>query len=340
MLQLSPINRLRIKRFKKNKRGVYSLYFFFFITLISLFSELIANDKPLMVNYANEWYFPFIKPVNESAFGEPFDSPANFNDPLISEKIESNGFIVWPPIRFSFNTINYTSNKPFPSAPDSTNWLGTDNQGRDVLSLLLYGFRISLLFGIALTLISSLIGIVVGALQGYYGGWIDIFSQRFMEIWSGIPSLFLIILLASVVDPSFTWLLIITVLFGWMGLVDLIRAEFLKVRQFDFVRAARALGVSNIRIMRKHILPNAMVSALTFLPFILTGSITTLTSLDFLGFGLPSSYPSLGNLLLQGKNSLDAPWLGITSFLFLGSILTSLVFVGEAIRDAFNVNLS
>lgn len=339
MLTLNPINQLRLTRFRSNKRGLYALYVFLLITLLALFAELIANDKPIAVKYDGQWFFPILTVPSEKIFTQEFDSPTDFHDPYIKNLIEDNGFILWTPIKFSYKTINYESQFPFPAPPNGQNWLGTDQEGRDVIAILLYGFRISLIFGVALTLISSAIGIFVGAIQGYYGGWIDLSGQRLIEVWSSIPTLFLIILLASVVEPNFWWLLAITVLFGWMELVGLVRAEFLRMRNFDFVRSAKALGVSNFVIMIRHILPNALVSTLTFMPFILTGSITTLTSLDFLGFGLPASYPSLGELLLQGKNNLQSPWLGLTSFIFLGVVLTTLVFIGEAIRDAFNVDL-
>ncbi|SES85161.1 ABC transporter permease [Thorsellia anophelis] len=339
MLHLNPINQLRLHKFKQNKRGVFAFYIFFLIMILAIFAELIANDKPIFVKFDGKWYFPIVNMPSEKIFTNQFDSPTNFHDPYITNIIENNGFIIWTPIKFSYNTINYASQFPFPAPPNKQNWLGTDQEGRDVIAILLYGFRISLIFGVALTLLSSSIGIIVGALQGYYGGWVDLSGQRFIEVWSSIPTLFLIILLASVVEPNFWWLLSITVLFGWMELVGLVRAEFLRMRNFDFVRSAKALGVSNFIIMKRHIMPNALVSTLTFMPFILTGSITTLTSLDFLGFGLPASYPSLGELLLQGKNNLQSPWLGLTSFIFLSIVLTTLVFIGEAIRDAFNVDL-
>lgn len=338
MIKLNQINQLRLQKFKHNKRGLYAVYLIVLMTLLSFLAEFIANDKPLFVKYNDNWYFPIFSMPSETVFASPFDSPTDFKDPEIKSHIESNGFIVWAPIKFSYQSINYDSKYPFPAPPNRQNWLGTDQEGRDVIAIILYGFRISLLFGVALTVISSVIGIFVGAIQGYYGGWIDLSGQRFIEVWSGIPTLFLIILLASIVEPNFWWLLLITVIFGWMDLVGLVRAEFLRIKNFDFVRAAKALGVSNFTIMRRHILPNALISTLTFMPFILIGSITTLTSLDFLGFGLPDSYPSLGALLLQGKNNLDAPWLGLTSFVFLATVLSSLVFIGEAIRDAFDVN--
>ncbi len=272
----------------------------------------------------------------ETVFGGDFETEANYQDKYIKKLIENDGWILWPLIPFSYNTINYALESPAPSPPTKDNWLGTDDQARDVVARLIYGFRISVLFGLALTFFGSIIGILVGAVQGYFGGWIDLLGQRLIEVWSGLPILYLLIILASIVEPNFWWLLGLMLLFSWMGLVGVVRAEFLRARNFDFVRAARALGLSDSKIMLRHVLPNAMVSTLTFLPFILTGSVTVLTSLDFLGFGLPPGSPSLGELLNQGKNNLQAPWLGFTSFLLLSIMLSLLVFIGEAVRDAFD----
>ena len=272
----------------------------------------------------------------ETVFGGDFETEANYQDKYIKKLIENDGWILWPLIPFSYNTINYALESPAPSPPTKDNWLGTDDQARDVVARLIYGFRISVLFGLALTFFGSIIGILVGAVQGYFGGWVDLLGQRLIEVWSGLPILYLLIILASIVEPNFWWLLGLMLLFSWMGLVGVVRAEFLRARNFDFVRAARALGLSDSKIMLRHVLPNAMVSTLTFLPFILTGSVTVLTSLDFLGFGLPPGSPSLGELLNQGKNNLQAPWLGFTSFLLLSIMLSLLVFIGEAVRDAFD----
>ncbi|MEH0834992.1 microcin C ABC transporter permease [Pectobacterium cacticida] len=336
MSRLSPINQARWARFKSNRRGYWSLWIFMALFILSLLSELIANDKPLLVKYDGKFYTPVLVDYSEKVFGGPLDTPADFRDPYIAERIDDNGWAIWPLIRYSYDTINYATTVSFPSPPSWQNWLGTDSQGKDVAAQVLYGFRISLLFGLALTILSSVIGIVVGATQGYYGGRLDLWGQRFIEVWSGMPTLFLIILLSSVIQPDFWWLLAITVLFGWMSLVGVVRAEFLRTRNFDYIRAAQAMGVSDRAIMFRCMLPNAMVATLTYLPFILCGSITTLTSLDFLGFGLPMGSPSLGALLLEGKNNLQAPWLGITVFIVLSVMLSLLIFLGEAVRDAFD----
>lgn len=335
-LRLTPLGVRRIENFKANRRGYWSLVVFLCLFGISLFAELVANDKPLVVRYQGEWYFPVFVAYPETTFGGDFPTEPDYRDPYIRELIEAEGWMLWPPIPYSYDTIIYDLPGPAPSPPTWQNWLGTDDQARDVLARVIYGFRISVLFGLALTIASSAIGIAAGAVQGYFGGWTDLLFQRFIEIWSGLPVLYLLIILASMFTPSFWLLLGIMLLFSWMSLVGVVRAEFLKVRNFEFVRAAQALGVSNIVVMFRHILPNAMVSALTFLPFLLNGSITTLTSLDFLGFGLPPGSPSLGELLAQGKNNLQAPWLGITGFVVLATMLSLLVFIGEAVRDAFD----
>lgn len=336
MSRLSPINQARWLKFKRNRRGYWSLWIFAVLFVVSMGAELIANNKPLLVSYQGNYYAPFLKNYPETTFGGEFQTEADYKDPYVLELINKNGWAVWPPIRFSYNTINYQSESPFPASPSLSNLLGTDDRGLDVLANVLYGFRISILFGLSLTIISSIIGIAVGATQGYYGGKIDLVGQRLIEVWSGMPTLFLIILLSSVIQPNFWWLLGITVLFGWMSLVSIVRAEFLRTRNFDYVRAARAMGVKDRTIMLRHILPNAMVATLTYLPFILCASIVTLTSLDFLGFGLPLGSPSLGGLLLQGKNNLQAPWLGISGFIVLALLLSLLIFIGEAVRDAFD----
>lgn len=336
MSRVSPINLARWARFRANRRGYWSLWIFLVLFTLSLFAELLANDKPLLVRYDNRFYAPLLVNYPETTFGGQFATTTDFRDPYVAARIAQHGWSIWPPIRYRYDTINYATTQSFPSPPSAQNWLGTDSQGKDVVAQVLYGFRISLLFGLSLTLLSSLIGIVVGATQGYYGGRLDLWGQRFIEVWSGMPTLFLIILLSSVIQPDFWWLLGITILFGWMSLVGVVRAEFLRTRNFDYIRAAQAMGVSDRAIMMRSMLPNAMVATLTFLPFILCGSITTLTSLDFLGFGLPVGSPSLGALLLEGKNNLQAPWLGITVFLVLATLLSLLIFIGEAVRDAFD----
>lgn len=335
-MALSPINQRRWDAFRAHRRGWWSLWLFSALFLLTLFAELIANDRPLLVAYDGGLYVPVLVEYPETAFGGEFETATDYRDGYVQQLIEDNGWILWPPIRFSYDTINYNLEVPAPAPPSADNWLGTDDQGRDVLARVIYGFRISVLFGLALTIASSVIGVAVGALQGYYGGRIDLYGQRFLEIWSGLPVLFLLIILSSFVQPNFWWLLGIMLLFSWTALVDVVRAEFLRGRNLEYVRAARALGVPDRTIMFRHILPNAMVSTFTFAPFILTGSITTLTALDFLGFGLPPGAPSLGELTAQAKNNLQAPWLGITAFVVLSLMLTLLVFVGEALRDAFD----
>ncbi|NEG61842.1 ABC transporter permease subunit [Pantoea agglomerans] len=335
-MTLSPLNQQRWQRFRHNRRGYWSLWIFLIIFLLSMGAELIANDKPLLVHYQQRWTVPLLFDYSETDYGGALATAADYQDPWLRQRIEQSGWAIWAPIRFSDNTINFATGVPFPSPPSAQNWLGTDANGGDVMARLLYGTRISLLFGLMLTLFSSIIGIVVGAVQGYFGGRIDLIGQRLIEVWSGMPALFLLILLSSVIQPGFWWLLLVTVAFGWMSLVSVVRAEFLRTRNFDYIRAAQALGVSDGRIMLRHMLPNAMVATLTFLPFILCGSITTLTSLDFLGFGLPLGSPSLGELLLQGKNNLQAPWLGLAGFFTLAILLSLLIFIGEAVRDAFD----
>lgn len=332
----NPVTQRQWNAFRENKRGYWSLWLFSVLFILSLFAELIANDKPLVMRYQGELYFPVAVSYPETTFGGVFETEANYRDPFVRELIESDGWMLWPLIPYSYNTINYDLDVPAPAPPSGDNWLGTDDQGRDVLARIIYGFRLSVLFGLILTIASSIIGILVGAIQGYYGGWIDLAGQRFLEVWSSMPILFLIIILTSFVTPNFWWLLGIMLLFSWMSLVDLVRAEFLRCRNFDYVRAARALGVSSPVIMFRHMLPNAMVATLTFMPFILNSGIVTLTSLDFLGFGLPPGSPSLGELLGQGKANLQAPWLGISAFASLSILLTLLIFIGEAVRDAFD----
>ena len=336
MLLKNPVTRRQWQAFRDNRRGYWSLWIFAGLLLICMTAEIIANDKPILLAYKGELYAPVLFTYPETAFGGMFETEANYRDPYVRELIEADGWMLWPLIRFSYNTINYDLTTPSPAPPSAENWLGTDDQGRDVLARIIYGLRISLLFGLLLTFASSIVGVIVGAIQGYYGGWVDLAGQRFLEIWSSMPTLYLLIILSSFVKPGFWWLLAIMLLFSWMALVDLVRAEFLRGRNLDYVRAARALGVSDRMIMFRHILPNAMVATLTFMPFILNGSIVTLTSLDFIGFGLPPGSPSMGELLGQGKANLHAPWLGISAFVSLAFMLSLLIFIGEAVRDAFD----
>jgi microcin C transport system permease protein len=356
---LTGLNLRRWQLFRANGRGYWSLWLFLVLFVLSLFAEFLANDKPILVSYKGEWLTPVFQDYPEEKFGG-FLAVTDFRDPFIQDEIAANGWAIWPPIRYSYNTVNNELPRPAPSPPafsmtraelcakyqggvDSPNctfgnfnWLGTDDQGRDVTARLIYGFRISVLFGLILTLLSSVIGVAAGAVQGYFGGWTDLLFQRFIEIWTSIPTLYLLIILAAFLVPSFWLLLFIMLLFSWTSLVGVVRAEFLRSRNFEYVRAARALGLSDGKIMFRHILPNAMVATLTFMPFITSGSITTLTSLDFLGFGLPPGSPSLGELLAQGKNNVQAPWLGIAGFAVVSIMLMLLVFVGEAVRDAFD----
>ena len=330
------INQRKILNFKNNKRGLYSLYIFLLLLFFTLPAEFIANDKPLLVKYNNGYYFPVFKNYAETVFGGDFETSADYRDSFVMELIESDGWIIWPLIPFNHQTVNYNLQVPAPSPPSLENILGTDDQARDVLARLIYGFRISILFGILLTFFSSIIGVTFGAIQGYLGGLTDLLGQRFIEIWSGMPVLYLLIIVGSIITPNFWILLILLLIFSWMNLVGVVRAEFLRARNFDYVKAAKCLGMSDYKIIVKHLLPNAMVATITYLPFILAASVTTLTSLDFLGFGLPPGSASLGELLNQGKNNLQAPWLGITGFTAISILLSLLVFIGEAIRDAFD----
>ncbi|HRI76838.1 MAG TPA: ABC transporter permease [Alphaproteobacteria bacterium] len=334
--RFAPMTERRLRQFRRNRRGWYSLWIFLFLFFATLGAELIANDKPILLKYEGSYYAPVFKSYPETTFGGEFETEADYRDPYVQALINDKGWMLWPLIRYSYRTINYNLQVPAPSPPTAENWLGTDDQGRDVMARLIYGFRISVLFGLTLTLLSSLVGVIVGAMEGYFGGWFDLLSQRFIEIWGGMPVLFLLIIMSSVITPGFFTLLGLMLLFSWMTLVDVVRAEFLKARNLDYIRAARALGVSTPVIMFRHALPNAMVATLSMMPFVLTGSITVLTSLDFLGFGLPPGSPSLGELLAQGKNNLQAPWLGITAFFSLAVMLSLVTFVGEAVRDAFD----
>ncbi|WP_245396677.1 ABC transporter permease [Jiella sonneratiae] len=357
--RLSPINQRRWRNFKANRRGYWSLWIFGILFILTLFAEFIANDRPLLVEYKGDFYYPVFVDYPEEVFGG-FLPVTDYRDPVNQEEINSNGWMIWPPIRYSYDTKNLEPPTPAPSPPfwmlskeercqgypkgvddpgctiGNMNWLGTDDQVRDVLARVIYGFRISVLFGLALTVGSALIGVSAGAIQGYFGGWVDLLFQRFIEIWSSIPVLYLLLIIAAVLPPGFWVLLGIMMLFSWVAFVGVVRAEFLRARNFEYVNAARALGVGDFTIMFRHLLPNAMVATLTFLPFILSGSITTLTALDFLGLGLPPGSPSLGELLAQGKNNLQAPWLGFSGFIVLALMLSLLVFIGEAVRDAFD----
>lgn len=365
-LELSPLNRRRWRNFKANRRGYWSLLIFLTLFVFSLFAEFIVNDKPILARYKGEWLFPVVVDYPEAKFGG-FLAVTDYKDPVILDEIEKNGWAIWPPISYSYHSINkdYPRVKNasgqclgFPGPPPwatraelceapaeqiarykaigNRNWLGTDDQGRDVLARLIYGFRISVLFGLLLTIFSATIGVAAGAVQGYFGGRVDLVFQRFLEIWSSIPSLFVLIIISSVLVPGFWTLLGVLLLFHWVTLVGVVRAEFLRGRNFEYITAARALGLSNVKIMFKHLLPNAMVATLTFVPFKLSSSITALTALDFLGLGLPPGSPSLGELLAQGKANLQAPWLGLAAFISIAGLLSLLIFVGEAVRDALD----
>lgn len=335
-IRINSITRRRIENFKANRRGFWSLWIFLALFFLSLFAEFIANDKPMLVYYDGGLYTPVVAAYAETEFGGEFELEADYTDPVVQKLITDKGWILWPPIPFSYDTQMIGLPTPSPSPPTGANWLGTDDQARDVVARIIYGFRISVLFGLTLTVLSSIIGVAAGAVQGYFGGLTDLLFQRFLEIWESLPVLYLLIILAALVQPNFWWLLGLMLLFAWTALVGVVRAEFLRARNFEYVKAARALGVGNATIMFRHLLPNAMVATLTFLPFILSGSIVTLTSLDFLGFGLPPGSPSLGELLKQGKANLHAPWLGFTAFVVLGFMLSLLIFIGEAVRDAFD----
>ncbi len=336
-MNLRPITVRRISAFKANKRGYYSAWIFLVMFVLSLFAEFIANDRPLLIHYHGAFYAPVLRDYAEDAFGDDLlPLEADYTDPELASRINADGWMLWPLLPYSYQTVVKNLPVPAPAPPSWHNPLGTDDQARDVLARVIYGFRISVLFGFTLTIIASVIGIAAGAVQGFYGGWVDLLFQRFIEIWSGMPQLYLLIILSSIIAPGFWVLLLFLLLFSWMALTGVVRAEFLRGRNLEYVRAARALGVSDVAIMWRHILPNAMVATLTFLPFTLSGSVTILASLDFLGFGLPPGSPSLGELVAQGKDNLQAPWLALTAFVVLGVTLTLLIFVGEAVRDAFD----
>jgi microcin C transport system permease protein len=359
-VDLSPITKRRWQNFKANRRGYWSFWIFLVLFVLSLFAEFIANDKPFYISYDGRSYFPVFRTYSETTFGGDFETAADYRDPHLQRLIaEKGGYMVWPLIRYSYSTHNLDLPTPAPSKPTwmltekeceavvqrkklsgcrdlEYNWLGTDDQGRDLVARMIYGFRISVLFGLTLTLISSVIGIAAGAVQGFFGGWTDLLFQRFIEIWTSIPSLYLLLIISSVLVPGFFVLLGILLLFSWVALVGLVRAEFLRGRNFEYIQAARALGVSNAKIMFRHLLPNAMVATMTFLPFILSSSVMTLTALDFLGFGLPPGSPSLGEILSQGKANVQAPWLGLTGFFTVALMLSLLIFIGEGVRDAYD----
>jgi len=362
---LSPMNRRRLDNFRRNKRGTWSLIIFLALFVLSLFAEFIANDRPLIASYKGELLFPVFFDYPEEKFGG-FEAHADFRGSFVAEEVKAHGWMIWPPIRFANSTTILNPPTPLPTPPTwmlsdaqcraalekqgvkdaaaiarpcsrlEPLWLGSDQDGHDIVARLIYGFRISILFGLTLAGVSSVIGVFAGAVQGYFGGWLDLAMQRVIEIWSSLPHLYILIILSAILAPSFLVLLTILLLFSWVSLVHLVRAEFLRARNFEYVNAARALGLSNAKIIVKHVLPNAMVATLTFLPFIVNSSISTLTSLDFLGLGMPPGSPSLGELLLQGKSNLSAPWIGLSAFAVTALMLSLLIFIGEAVRDAFD----
>ncbi|MFL5336043.1 MAG: ABC transporter permease [Geminicoccaceae bacterium] len=336
-MTLSPLTHRRLANFRANRRGYWSLWVFAVLFLVTLFAEFIANDRPLVAKVDGHWFVPVLADYAESDVVEDgLPTEADWHDPALVQEIEQRGWMLWPPIAFRYDTVIKTLPVPAPAPPSAQNLLGTDDQARDVLARVIYGFRISVLFGFTLTLVSSIVGIAAGAVQGFYGGATDLLFQRFIEIWSGMPQLYMLIILGSIITPGFWTLLLFLLVFSWMALTGVVRAEFLRGRNLDYVRAARGLGVRDSAIMARHILPNALVAVLSFLPFTLSGSVTVLASLDFLGFGLPPGSPSLGELVSQGKNNLQAPWLAATGFVVLGGLLVLLIFIGEAVRDAFD----
>lgn len=326
----------KINKFRSNKRAYWALICFLIIFILSLFSNLIANDNPLIVKYKDNYYFPTLKVYSDAFWDGDFPTEANYQDTLIKHNIKQNGWMVMPLIPYSYNTVDYELAHATPSAPDAKHWLGTDEEGRDVLARILYGIRLSVIFAFLLTLVSSAIGIIIGAVQGYFGGKTDLILQRVIEIWDSLPQLFILIIIASVFLPTFWSLLVILLLFSWTGLTGMVRAEFLRLRNFEFVKAAQVMGVSNMRIMFRHILPNALVTSITFIPFIMAEAITALSALDFLGLGLSQDYPSLGDLVRQGKDNLNAPWIGLSIFIVLSGLLSMLIFIGEGVRDVFD----
>jgi microcin C transport system permease protein len=358
-MALSPLNQRRLANFTAHKRGAWSLVIFAILFVLSLFAEVLVNDKPIVVSYKGELLFPVAVDYPEEKFGG-FLGETDYRDPVIIDEIAAHGWAIWPPIRYSYDTVNKELPGPAPALPSwryskdercarypkgvedpsctlgNWNWLGTDDNGRDVVARLVYGFRVSVLFGLVVTIFSTVVGVAAGAVQGYFGGWTDLLFQRGIEIWTAIPQLYLLLILSKLFDRGFGVLIGITLLFSWVALVGVVRAEFLRARNFDYIRAARALGVPNGTIILRHMLPNAMVATITMVPFLLIGAITTLTSLDFLGLGMPLGSPSLGELLNQGKRNLQAPWLALTGFFTLAIMLSLLIFIGEAVRDAFD----
>ncbi|MET0155063.1 MAG: ABC transporter permease [Rickettsiales bacterium] len=338
-MAFSPLTQKRFSAFRRNKRGMASLMILLALAMLCACAELLANDKPVAVRYKGEWLFPAFKEYPETRFGGFIEAEADYKDPYVADMIigeDKTGVMLWPPLRFGYNTINYRLSAAAPTPPDNDNWLGTDDRGRDVLSNLIYGTRTSLIFGLAVTMISSVVGVAAGAVQGYFGGKIDLFFQRLIEMWTGLPELFVLIIVSGMTQPNMPILIGLISLFGWPRLTGPVRAEFLKARNLPYVTAAKTLGVKEKTIIFRHILPNAAVSALTYIPFVMTGTIALLTVLDFLGFGMPPSAPSLGKVLSQGKNNLHAPWIGLSVFFTLASLLTLMLFVGEAVRDAFD----
>ncbi|AOA58884.1 ABC transporter permease [Acinetobacter larvae] len=333
---MSPVLHAALQRFKRNRLGFFCTIIFLIIFVLSLGAEWIANDKPLVVRYQQQYYFPVLQQYPETQFGGVFETEADYKDPVVQQLITAQGWMLWPVIRYSYQSPNLALDGAVPSAPSRENWLGTDDQGRDVLTRILYGLRVSLLFSLALTLSAASLGVLVGAIQGYFGGWVDLLGQRILEVWGGLPSLFVVMIVVSMFSPNIYWLFLIMLFFGWPALVGLVRAEFLKSRQLDYVKAAQLLGVGHWRMIWRHILPNALTSSLSQIPLMLTANVTALTALDYLGYGLPPDAASLGELLLQAKNNLDAPWLAIASFVSLALVLSLLIYMGEAIRDAFD----
>lgn len=338
MIRLSPMTRRRLAVFRANRRGVWSLRIFLLLLVLALPAGFVASDRPLAVRAGGRWFFPALRDVPETALGGVFATPADFRDPHVAEDLvaKTGGRIWWAPVPYGHETVDLESETPAPSPPSGRHWLGTDDQGRDVLARAIHGLRLSILFGFTLTALSTAVGVLLGLWQGYAGGWVDLVMQRFMELWGAMPRLYILIIMSTVIEPSFATLLGILLLFSWMSLVHVVRAETLRARNLDYVRAARALGLSGFRTAMRHVLPNSIVAAMTYLPFILAGSLTTLTSLDFLGLGLPPGSPSLGEMLQQGKANLHAPWLGLTAFAVLAVLFTLVVFIGEAVRDAFD----
>ena len=335
-MNLHPLTQRRIEQFFSNRLAARSLTLFCSLFILLLFSNFIANERPLIIHYQQQWYFPVLYTYSGTDFGGTFATEANYQDPVVIHNIEKKGWLIMPPIPFCYDTHDFRSNTPQPAPPSSRHWLGTDDQGRDITARILYGARVSLLFGFCLTALSLIVGVTIGAIQGFYGGIIDLIGRRFIEIWSGMPTLYLLIILSSLINPSFFWLMIVMLLFGWVKFVGVVRAEFLRARNLDYVNAAKTLGVSNRVIIFRHILPNALVATITYLPWNIIGAIMALSALDFLGFGMPIGSPSMGELVAQAKNNIHAPWIGISVFIIMFSLLSLLIFIGEGMRDAID----